>query len=49
MLQPHLSRNIAEYSTKQLMELAAVILNDKIPIEKYFAELLFISILKNLP
>ena len=31
------------------MELAAVILNDKIPIEKYFAELLFISILKNLP
>lgn len=43
------TRQISNFTTKQLLEIAYVFLNNDITMHKYFVEILFITILKNLP
>ncbi|EAR99408.3 hypothetical protein TTHERM_00133740 (macronuclear) [Tetrahymena thermophila SB210] len=48
-MQTQFTRQITFFSTKQLLEIAMIFLQNNIHFNKYFVEILFITILKNLP
>ncbi|KAL4508442.1 hypothetical protein ABPG72_003746 [Tetrahymena utriculariae] len=48
-MQIQFTRQITLFTTKQLLEIAMIFLQNNIHFNKYFIEILFITILKNLP
>ncbi|KAL4456919.1 hypothetical protein ABPG74_014557 [Tetrahymena malaccensis] len=48
-MQMQFTRQVTMFTTKQLLEIAMIFLQNSIHFNKYFIEILFITILKNLP